>query len=430
MNYIFQNFSLLYDFDSFDTISISHNAIDSDLKSIVVNKSESSIPVEKPILSVWKNKSIPFLFNSEHSSEIISKQGNQTIINYDILSPIFYLLSGKQEIDSKSTDQYGRFQYKDSLQHKFNFVEIPLVNYYFDILKTAIELAYNIKINLKHNFSTCLTHDIDEVESGWKHRIRLKLEQKQFIKAGVCFINHLVKPFFPWRNLEEIMVLETEKGIKSTFFILTKNSKVGEIKNADYELTSNYIKKQLLNMTNKGFEIGVHGSYKTHLKPNDLTRDLALLPKEITGNRFHFLQWDMKKTPKVIEENKLKYDTTLGFQEQIGFRNGICNPFYLYNFETERAYEFLEIPLVVMDCTLAYGEYMNISPKNSIESLKNLSEEVKKFGGVLTVNWHNTFLSNYVNLEWKKVYFELIDKLKNEDSNFDTCLGIVKKYAN
>ena len=428
LSYIIKNFCLVYDFNDYHEIDLAHSSdIDNQSKLRIVKGSDH--PKENPCFDMWDNKKIPFLFDSE-KQEIISEKDNRVVVNYDILSPIFYLLSGQQEIDCKSKDKYGRFQYKDSLQYKFGFAEIPLVNYYFDILKTAIELAYNIKIELKHSFTTCLTHDIDEVDSAWKHRIRIQLEKKNFIKAGVYFINHLIKQFFPWRNLEEIMTLETEKNVKSTFFLLTKNNKIDEIKNADYKLTSNYIKKQLLNMTNKGFEIGVHGSYKTHLKTNNLAQDMAQLQKEISGNRFHFLQWDMTKSPQVIEENKLNYDTSLGFQEQIGFRNGICNPFYLYNFETEKAYEFLEIPLVLMDCTLAYKDYMNLTPNGSIESLNSISKEVKKFGGVLTLNWHNTFLSNYLNTEWKEFYFNLIDSLKKENSSFETCMDTAKKYKN
>lgn len=426
LNYIYKNFALIYDFNGFDKIAIAHSSDLACTSKIVISKSNTNIS-EKPTLCQWNEKSIPFLFDSD-KKEVITQNENQVIINYDIISAIFYLLSGQQEIESITKDNYGRFQYKDSLQHEFNFAETPVVNYYFDILKTAIELAYSIEIKLKHNFTTCLTHDIDEVDSAWKHRIRLNLQKKKFIKAGLSFISHLFQPFYPWRNIEEILTLENEKGVTSSFFILTNNIKVEEIKNADYKLDSNYMKQQLQNISKNGNEIAVHGSYKTHDEASSLACDIKLLKEKVNGNRFHFLQWDMEQTPYVIDSNHLSYDTSLGFQEQIGFRNGICNPFYLYDFKNEKAFSFLEIPLNIMDCSLAYTNYMGIEPKKVKNIIKPIISEIKKFNGVLTLNWHNTFFTDYTNSEWKTVYLDIIENCKAKNSNFVTCSQITKNY--
>ena len=119
----------------------------------------------------WKGDKIPFLFDTESSEIIITQSENQIIIHYDIIASAFYLLSNWQEYISHEKDAYGRFKMTESIQSKLNFICKPVVNYYFDILKDALERAYNIELNQRlwegKKIAVCLTHDIDLCESAW-----------------------------------------------------------------------------------------------------------------------------------------------------------------------------------------------------------------------------------------------------------------------
>jgi hypothetical protein len=46
------------------------------------------------------------------------------------------------------------------------------------------------------------------------------------------------------------------------------------------------------------------------------------------------------------------YDTTFGYNDLVGFRNGMCYPFRPYNLNTASEVNILEIPLALMDGTL------------------------------------------------------------------------------
>jgi hypothetical protein len=420
LNYLYKNFSLIYTTDKKLFFSFCYsNAIDTSY-DINIIEGNQSIKVEETHWAEWNGQKIPFLYNNLSTKEVISYSDTVTI-NFDILKASFYLLSGQQEIETKNKDKYGRFQFEDSIQYKLKFTEIPLVNYYFDILKTAIEKAFNIIIPFKNKFTTCLTHDIDEVNSAWKHRIRLAIENKKPFKGLSFYIKHLFKPFYPWRNIEQILAYEKSINVTSTFFFLTNDNKVDQIKNADYSLDEKHIKKMFHLITKGNNEIALHGSYKTHDNLSDFNNDINALKRTTKGNRFHFLMWDMNKTPSIIEKANLKYDSTLGFQEHIGFRNGICTPFYLYDFTNNRPYCFIEIPLTIMDCSLAFKEYMNLSPDEALKKVEFIITETKKFEGVLTVNWHNTFFSDYIYSDWKKLYLEIIKFCKISNSQFSTC---------
>ena len=78
----------------------------------------------------------------------------------------------------------------------------------------------------------------------------------------------------------------------------------------------------------------------------------TIFDQKITKSRQHFLRYDIKQTPYIIEQSGIEEDYTLGFAEQYGFRNGIAHYFYLYNFKENRAFNFLSIPLVFMDVSL------------------------------------------------------------------------------
>jgi len=89
------------------------------------------------ILITWKNTEIPFFFDQSFP-EIITREKNFFIINYDIIASSFLLLSGWNEYFSEKKDHYGRFPYSESIQAKLGITQKPVVNYYFDILKTVI----------------------------------------------------------------------------------------------------------------------------------------------------------------------------------------------------------------------------------------------------------------------------------------------------
>ena len=132
----------------------------------------------------WKKVKIPFLFDNKNTGDIISMNKGNIIINYDIVASSFYLLTNWQEYISQSKDDYGRFSYSDSLQYQLQISEIPVVNYYFDILRDAIETGYNINLIQdlweKKSFSVCLTHDIDLCESAW-----IQGSYREFIKGRI-----------------------------------------------------------------------------------------------------------------------------------------------------------------------------------------------------------------------------------------------------
>ena len=66
----------------------------------------------------------------------------------------------------------GRFPFKSSLTNELGVATIPVVNYYFDILKRAIQDFHGSKkvvsFRQKEGLKVGLTHDIDQCKTVFK----------------------------------------------------------------------------------------------------------------------------------------------------------------------------------------------------------------------------------------------------------------------
>ncbi|OJX91929.1 MAG: hypothetical protein BGP01_06500 [Paludibacter sp. 47-17] len=434
-NFFIKNFELYFDVTA---IKISYGK-QQDAQIIVVKSVDDAfwddkqdIAPEKVVWKDWKNAAIPFLFDKNNKGEIITKEGSQIIINYDIVASAFYFLSGWNEYVSSSKDDFNRVKYDSTLIHQLKIDGVPVVNYYFDILRDAIHQITGKAVKTpwqEHPFAVALSHDIDVCKRSWLEGSFSEIKKKKFFSVPKLIANR----FFgkdDWFNFDKIIRIEKKYHANSTFYFLPQKGRVNGWKNADYDIQSTEIKAVIQSLSENGNEIGVHGSFGTHDNSGLLNRDIARIPdKTAEGNRFHFLMFDIYRTVSVLENAGVKYDTSIGFAEQIGFRRGTCLPFYMYNFEKNETSTVLEIPLIVMDASLMYKKYMGLSQKDSVPAVIALIEEVKKFNGVFSILWHNTSFSDYKYTGWCEVYEQILSYCKNNNALLTSSIDIYNRIA-
>jgi len=149
----------------------------------------------------------------------------------------------------------------------------------------------------------------------------------------------------------------------------------------------------LLQSRKRGFSIGLHGSYESIIEREELGSEVAplrdALNEQPQGGRQHYLRFDYHENLfSAVERAGLFYDSTLGFADTVGFRNGASFAFPPYDFKRERAHNFLEIPLVLMDGGL------EATCRSTGEDPGVVAEEVLRasrrwgWGGV-AIDWHN-----------------------------------------
>ncbi|WP_133273265.1 DUF7033 domain-containing protein [Hymenobacter radiodurans] len=378
-----------------------------------------------PTWREWQGKRIAFFFDTKPEHPLLELlPGGRAIIHADIISAAFYLLSGWQEYFSEERDQHGRFPYAISVQQQYGFVAVPVVNYYFDVLRTAVEYITGQRLQLRGwgsnqaPFATFITHDIDNCLSAWKSEGKAALHKGQLALFGRLLWRRL-RGQDDWNNLEEVQA-ETERwGAKSTFFFLGNPDRAANgIRNADYDLTTPHFQKRIQRLAQNGAEIAVHGSLGTSQNAPQLRQEKEKLPVAALGNRFHYLSWEPRQSPHTVAAAGFAYDSTLGFAEHYGFRHSYCLPFYPFNFEVGKAFEFLEIPLHVMDATLHHPNYLQLAPHEILPALVPMFQEIERFGGVCTVLWHNENFAPQNQKNGPRQFQELVHYLRSRNTAF------------
>ena len=413
-----------------------HYGIDNE-SPIQIRKNRTNIfKIAEPIdpkrflWKTWKDHRIPFLFDGE-DRPLLETTGEQWIINFDIIASSFYFLSGWDEITCARKNAFGKRPFEESIQARLSIIDIPVVNFYFDILKFALENACSMTLSVRHwgghDFGVCITHDIDRCESAWKEGSYREL-RKGKIGSPFKLISNKLFSRDAWFNFENIMDLENELGIHSTFFFLCRKGKISGLHNADYRITNRKFVKVLDDITKQGSEIGIHGGIGAHMDPNRLKEEVRRIPVRVLGNRFHHLHYDMKSSTAILEAMNLVYDSSLGFPEHYGFRNGICHPFPLYDVQSDRPSSILEIPLHLMDTTLRHKKYMGLDRDRILESVTLLIREIRRFQGCFTLLWHNNYFSEYKYAGFKELFIDIVQICRENNGRFLTCKDVWKKF--
>ena len=378
----------------------------------------------------WAGQRIPFFFDTQPETPLLTLTPGRARINTDLIAAAFFLLSGWQEYFSETRDRHGRFPYSASVQQRYGFVALPVVNYYFDVLRAAVEHVTGQLLQPRRwpadaPFVAFISHDIDALYSAWKAPAKAALKQKDFQRFGKLLWRHVAKPD-AWNNLEQVAATTAKFGGASTFFILPESQRGNNgVPNADYRI-SQVLRQRLSALDKKGCEISLHGSIGTATDTQQLDREMLLLQPTFSGLRFHYLRWEPRLTPALIDATKcFAYDSTLGFAEHFGFRNSYCHHFYPFNFATGSACEFLEIPLNVMDATLHHPNYLQLRADEILPALQPMLAEIEKFGGVASILWHNDHFDPANTITGPRQFAEIMGYLQQRGAAFLTGSQIV-----
>jgi peptidoglycan/xylan/chitin deacetylase (PgdA/CDA1 family) len=435
LEYVLQHFQLAY--PGAPAVSIGYAGIQPQVEIAEVSTSFFATTAPYPAPPQWREwqgQQVPFFFDNMPATPLLVLQENRAFISADIISAAFYLLSGWQEYFSTKRDQHGRFPYAASVQKKYEFVALPVVNYYFDVLRAAVEYVSGQSLRPRRwgpqqaMFAAFISHDVDNLRSAWKAPAKAALRQLQLGRFGKLLWRHLTQPD-AWDNLEAVAAVTARYGARSTFFMLgAKGKSCNGTPNADYYLGP--IMPRLRRLKEQGCEISLHGSIGTAMAEVRLERELEDLQYEGTGLRFHYLSWEPRCTPTVIDASAcFGYDSTLSFAEHFGFRHSYCQPFYPFDFASGRAADFLEIPLNVMDATLHHPNYLQLAPDQVLLALQPLFAEVKRFGGVASVLWHNENFDPANTANGPRQFHEIMAHLQREGATFRTGREIWQEFS-
>lgn len=217
--------------------------------------------------------------------------------------------------------------------------------------------------------------------------------------------------------LPPLLEAACQGNFRSTFFVVPRQ---GHRRDPNYQLDQ--ILPRLSNAAKRGFSVEVHGSYRSVMEDRSLTTEAQTLGeytlRKPLGNRQHWLRFSLHQDLFAeIERAGLVSDSTLGFPEMVGFRNGASFAFPPYNFTKEKPHDFLEIPLVLMDGNLeSASRSLRVAPQDLAEEV--LGESRKRGWGGIAVLWHNPMEPLSVPVEINSVFWSCAKKQKEYRENW------------
>jgi hypothetical protein len=332
------------------------------------------------------------------------------------------------------------------------FASIPTLELHISFLRELIvnqglTLVEILPAPAGHRFIVCLTHDVDHPRvryhtcdytmfgflyraligsvislcRGRKSLRQVAINWKAAFSLPLVFAG-LAKDF--WDQFDQY--LRCEKDLASTFFIIPTKGDPGVDSQGRIRArrASRYgvadMADDLKKLRSANCEVAVHGidAWRDSSKGrHELQRVQQFVRTAEIGVRMHWLYFN-SGAPMKLEKAGFSYDSTVGYNETIGYRAGTAQVFK--HLAAER---LLELPLHIMDTAVFYSSYMNLSDEQANAAMLQLVENASRFGGVLTVNWHDRSLAP--ERLWGDAYLNLLCELRARTPWFATATQAV-----
>ena len=294
-----------------------------------------------------------------------------------------------------------------------------------------------------YRFIACLTHDVDHPSirrHKWDHTT-LGFLYRAIVSSFTKFLRGRIPvralfanwwaafklPFVQlglaedfWEEFDN-RYSAIEEGRRSTYFVIPFEDRPGKkldglapaFRAARYGAKD--IAGKIKKLTGEGCEIGLHGIdawLDSSSAKEELDEIRCLTGLTVPGVRMHWLYYS-QQSPLMIEEGGAAYDSTVGYNEAVGYRAGTTQVYRPLN-----AARLLELPLHVMDTALFYPAHLNLSSREAETVLRQMTGNAVQFGGCLTINWHDRSIAP--ERLWDTCYRDLLENLTAEGAWFAT----------
>lgn len=350
--------------------------------------------IQKPEIATGLWNDIPTLFACGEPSHTLP---------FDIFSAIFFLLSRYEEYLPYKPDKHGRYPPTGSILFKKGWLLRPVADEWVHAFRKQLQHAFKVNISTTP-FLYRPTYDIDMAYShlykgarrivGAYIRALLKVDLKQLKERTHVLKKKQKDPFDSFRWLRQ---LHKEYGCKPVYFVLSSLKTTAFDKNIHPRHPA--MVRVIKNLTRDGV-VGIHPSY--YSTEEKVMMDEKATLEQITGtkmlvSRQHYIRVKTPSTYRMLIQQGIDEDYTMGYGSKLGFRAGTGNSFLWYDLENEQVTQLRIHPFCFMDTTAFYDSRMSVS--EAFEVLEGMSRILEKTGSTLVTVFHNFSLGT--SSEWK-----------------------------
>ncbi len=350
-------------------------------------------------------------------------------IAFDLPSAAFFFLSLHEQWTSEERDAFGRFPASASLLGRNGLLDTPVASRYGRLLRQVL-LAGGYPVSSDPRFNgkstaICLTHDIDYL-SKYTPGLLFREIVKNFLfdRRGVSFIERMARLreylSFGLRGRDPYIVsidrmLDGERSAGASASWLFKAGG-NDRRDVSYNVRGKKARAMITRILSEGHDVGLHPSFNAHVDASMFAREARTVAdvsqKKLRSVRQHYLRFVYPDTWRLQVANGCEVDSTLGFAEHEGFRNGFCHPFLPFDLETNDVIPLWELPLTVMDGTLS--GYRGLRPDAALDRIRQLMSIVAAEQGSAVLLFHNTAFDEHDFPGWGRVFTAVCDDISHQ----------------
>jgi len=348
---------------------------------------------------------------------------------YDILYNAFVHLSRLEERQVASADRLNAYSFNHP-RKDFRIWKIPVVNLLFNELEKKVTARFpSVDFRKQEKPVVEYSHDVDYLEKTIQ--LRIKQTAFYFFNAGRSVLHGRFREslqnsahgmwffvknseywcFDSWTELEE------KFNIKSIFYIYSasRGNRKYNLKrwliDPSYDISMNKkLQDTCRELMLRGIKIGLHGSFYSGMDEALFRKEKETLENAInsgvTKSRIHWLNYYDNTTPIILENCGIHEDSSIAYNDISGFRAGVASQYNPYDHDNRRAYDFTEIPLVIMDSHIY--DYSMHSPELLLDWFYDSLSAVKNF--TVSIDWHQRVLHD--DYCWDGAYRNIVERIK------------------
>jgi O-antigen/teichoic acid export membrane protein len=335
---------------------------------------------------------------------------------WNMLGNVYDLLTFREDLEIAARDRHGRLPAAASVRTPAGIGKVPVVNEVLALLLDAIAtmeqgVAPTFRLDgLIEAPALVLSHDCDLLRGDdvitqairayriFQPCFRGRAPRLRLMRIIFANYRHPYRYFLD--DLLKMLAVERRFGYRSVIYVLNgtggrfgARSGLGAV-------------RKLLQRVPAGWQIGIHYNYDTFHQPERFASQKAeieaLIGEAVTAGRAHYLRFDPRKSPAFVAERGIRFDESIGWSSQNGYKAGIAAPFRPLNEAVGTRLEVIELPLVFMDANLVEGE-------DGYLSFKNLFGHLEKIGGVISVLFHPGTLVNPERPDLEGLYLRILE---------------------
>lgn len=334
----------------------------------------------------------------------------------------------------------------------------PIVSRYVALLKRMIEHAFGRRLHDTwpngKKAVVMLSHDVDAPLNQFAfstalHQAVACMRGKGLARAGYGVLSAARQMAVRWMHgqfrsearwlFDEIAAAESGRGFRSTFFFAPRHCwrPGASPRDVRYDLRARRFGPMFTQLNQQGFDIAIHASYNVMDNCALLREEIRELSDaagcEIIGNRHHFwrLGRPMWETIRCHERSGLAYDSSIAFNDALGWRMGIGLPFEPWDEREQRTVRVLQLPVMLMDGVLWYDRPNTAQVfGENLKRFDALIDMLVRHNAAGSIDWHDgtSYPARSSFHHWGRFYLAILDRLADRNDIWVTSCRDVFHY--